>query len=223
MTRKEFLTVTAGAVLTAMATRQSKAESVQTAVADTAGGFSEYGAYDAIGLAKLVRKGEVSALELLNAAISRTETVNPKINAVVYKHYDEARAAIKAGLPEGPFSGVPMLLKNLGIAMQGTVTSSGARFLMNHVEDHDSTLTRRYQAAGFVIFGKPTPLNSAWRSPRNRWPTARAGTPGTWNAPPVGRPAVRLQLFPPESYHWLMPRTAADRSESRHPAMASSG
>ena len=69
-------------------------------------GFKEYDDFDALGLAKLVRDGEVSAIELLEEAIGRTEKINPTINAVVQFHYDEARAAIEAGLPDGPFTGV---------------------------------------------------------------------------------------------------------------------
>ena len=74
---------------------------------------AEYDDYDAMGLAELVRSGDVRPQELLEEAIKRTEQINPKINAVVQKHYDEAEAAIRAGLPDGPFTGVPFLLKDL--------------------------------------------------------------------------------------------------------------
>jgi len=154
ITRKQFLTGSAGAAATAMASGKSGTVYGQSTLADTADRFSEYAAYDGLGLADLVSKGEVSALELLDDAIERTEAVNPKINAVVLKHYDEARESITAGLPNGPFSGVPFLLKNLSIAMKGTITSHGAQFLKNSVDDYDSTLTERYRQAGFVIFGK---------------------------------------------------------------------
>ena len=73
--------------------------------------FKEYDEYDALGLAELVAAKDVSAEELLEEAIERTERINPTINAVVQKHYDEARAVIDAGLPNGPFEGVPFLLK----------------------------------------------------------------------------------------------------------------
>jgi amidase len=118
------------------------------------GGFSEYDKYDGLGLAELVRSGEVSAAELLEEAIARTERVNSQINAVVHKHYDEARAAVAAGLPEGCFTGVPFLLKDLYMMLQGTVTSNGSAMYRNQVADHDSTLVQRYQQAGLVIFGK---------------------------------------------------------------------
>ena len=90
--------------------------------------MKEYERFDAIGLAALVARKEVSPQELLDAAIRRTEVVNAKINAVVGKHYDEARAAIQAGLPEGALRGVPFLLKDLHALLSGTVTSNGCRF-----------------------------------------------------------------------------------------------
>ena len=87
------------------------------------GGFADYDSYDALGLAELVRQGEVTSTELLEEAISRTEKINDAINAVVHKHYDEAKAAIDAGLPEGPFTGVPFLLKDLHLLLEGTKTT----------------------------------------------------------------------------------------------------
>jgi len=74
--------------------------------------FQEYENYDALGLAELVAKGDVSAEELLEAAIERVERYNPSLNAVVTKMYDQARASIAAGLPQGPLKGVPFLLKD---------------------------------------------------------------------------------------------------------------
>lgn len=115
--------------------------------------FSEYGNYDAVGLADLVRKKEVSAAELLDEAIVRTDKVDPKINAVVVKHYDYARAQIDKGLPDGPFTGVPFLLKDLNL-LQGTVTTFGASLFKDDVADHSGTLTQRFLDAGLTIFGK---------------------------------------------------------------------
>ena len=68
--------------------------------------FREYGNYDGVGLAELVRKKQVSAGELLDEAIARTAKVDPQINAVVVKHYDYARRQIDNGLPDGAFTGV---------------------------------------------------------------------------------------------------------------------
>jgi Asp-tRNA(Asn)/Glu-tRNA(Gln) amidotransferase A subunit family amidase len=116
--------------------------------------FAEYRRHDALGLAELVRKGEASPAELLEIAIARTEAVNPTLNAVVIKHYERAREAIRRGLPDGPLQGVPYLLKDLGIALKGTITTQGSVFFLNAEVDHDSTLVERYQGAGLVLFGK---------------------------------------------------------------------
>lgn len=110
--------------------------------------------HDGLGLAELVRRREVSAKELLDAAIARVETHNPNVNAVVTRMYDAARTAIGAGLPSGPFTGVPYLLKDLGVLYAGAVTSAGSRAFADAVADHDSEITARLKRAGLVIFGK---------------------------------------------------------------------
>ena len=116
--------------------------------------MQDYERFDAIGLAALVERKEVSPQELLDAAIRRTEAVNPRINAVVAKHYDAARAAIHAGLPQGPLRGVPFLLKDLHALLAGTITSNGSRFFAGNQADHDTELVARYKRGGMVIFGK---------------------------------------------------------------------
>ena len=115
--------------------------------------FREYGSHDAVGLADLVRKKQVSAGELLDEAIARTAKVDPQINAVVVKHYDYARAQIEKGLPDGPFTGVPFLLKDLDV-LEGTRTTSGASVYNDNVADHTGTLAQRFLATGVTIFGK---------------------------------------------------------------------
>src|SRR5499427_4135310 len=117
-------------------------------------GFAEYDQYDGLGLAELVRRREVSPDEVLEAAIARVEARNPAINAVVSRLYDEARAAMRAGLPAGPFTGVPYLLKDLGAHYAGAVTSFGSTLFKDFVVDHDSEITARLRRAGLVIFGK---------------------------------------------------------------------
>jgi Asp-tRNA(Asn)/Glu-tRNA(Gln) amidotransferase A subunit family amidase len=109
---------------------------------------------DGLGLAGLVRRGEVSAKELLDEAVARVEALNPKVNAVVTRMYDAARAAVGAGLPSGPFTGVPYLLKDIGALYAGAVTSAGSRAFADAVADHDSEITARLKRAGLVIFGK---------------------------------------------------------------------
>lgn len=114
----------------------------------------EYARHDGTALAALVRRREVSPTEVLDAAIGLVETRNPEINAVVARLYDQARAAIAAGLPTGPFTGVPYLLKDLGAHYAGAVTSGGGALWKDFVPDHDSELTRRLKRAGLVIIGK---------------------------------------------------------------------
>ena len=113
-----------------------------------------YRSTDAIGLAEKLRAGELKPSELLEVAIERAERVNPTINAIVIPMYEEARRAVQAGLPEGPFSGVPFLLKDLHLLYTGVRTTYGSRLFADNVADHDSELTARYKRAGLVVFGK---------------------------------------------------------------------
>ena len=117
-------------------------------------GFADYDRYDGLGLAGLVRGGEVKAEEMLEAAIERVEALNPALNAVVTRLYDQARAALAAGLPAGPFTGVPYALKDLGALYTGAVTSYGSRLFAGAVADHDSEYTVRLKRAGLVILAK---------------------------------------------------------------------
>ena len=144
--------------------------------------MDELDKYDALGLGELVTKGQVTPTELLDRAIARTEAVDPKINAVVLKHYDEARRQIAEIKPAGPFAGVPFLLKDLGAYLKGTVTTEGSRAFANAVADHDSTVPRRAKEAGFVIFGKAaspefglttSTESKIWGATRNPWNTDR--------------------------------------------------
>jgi amidase len=116
--------------------------------------FPDYVNYDGIGLGELVAKGEVSPLELAEAAIERIEKNNPALNAVVHKGYDDARAAAKGKLPDGPFKGVPFLIKDLGTEVKGWPRTSGSRFVSDVVDDHDSELVSRFRASGVVLVGK---------------------------------------------------------------------
>ena len=116
--------------------------------------FPEYENYDALGLAELVRNGEVTAAELLDAAIARAEMRNPTVNAIVDKLYDHGRDAVAAGLPDGPFTGVPYLLKDIGGVLGGHVQTRGSRFFDDLVPPEDSVIVKRGKRAGLVIFGK---------------------------------------------------------------------
>ncbi len=144
--------------------------------------FKEYGSYDGIGLADLVRRKQVSAEDLLDEAIARTARVDPEINAVVVKHYDAAQKQIDKGLPDGPFTGVPFLLKDLEL-LEGTPTTFGASVFRNNVADHSGTLARRFVDAGLAIFGKtsspefglmPTTESRLFGPTRNPWNLAHS-------------------------------------------------
>lgn len=114
----------------------------------------EYEAQDATGLADLVRSGQIGAAELFETFLARVEALNPALNAVIEPIFDAARAAIGRGLPEGPFTGVPYLIKNLHAPAAGTVLSSGSRFAAGTVCDFDSETVARLRRAGFVIAGR---------------------------------------------------------------------
>lgn len=86
-------------------------------------GFTEYENYDAVGLADLVSKNEVSAAEVLDAAIERADAHDPALNAIVNRYDDQARASVASGLPKGPLTGVPFLLKDLNLLAEGMVTT----------------------------------------------------------------------------------------------------
>jgi Asp-tRNA(Asn)/Glu-tRNA(Gln) amidotransferase A subunit family amidase len=116
--------------------------------------FKEYDQYDAVGLAQLVCDGEVTPEQLLEEAIARVDQRDPALNAVVNKLYDYACDAIRTGLPDGPFRGVPFLLKDLHALCRGAVTSNGSRFFKDNLADHDTELVARYKRGGLVIFGK---------------------------------------------------------------------
>jgi Asp-tRNA(Asn)/Glu-tRNA(Gln) amidotransferase A subunit family amidase len=112
----------------------------------------DYESYDAIGLAALIAKREVTPLEVLDEAITRAEKYNPVINAITLKLYDRARDATQTAT--GPFAGVPFLLKDLGAMLTGTVSSGSSKLFADAVADHDATIVTRYLAAGLTIFGR---------------------------------------------------------------------
>ena len=116
--------------------------------------MQDYSSHDAIGLAQLVRCGDVSVPELVEAAIARVERLDRRINAVVYRDFDRAREMAAGPLPDGPFTGVPFLVKDFGISVAGWPCTSGSRFCAEVVDREDSGLTRRYREAGVVMLGR---------------------------------------------------------------------
>ncbi|TAG11880.1 MAG: amidase, partial [Rhodobacterales bacterium] len=118
--------------------------------------IGDLGVADATALAGLVAKGEVSATELLDAALAAVEVRNPALNAVVLLQEAVARKAIADGLPQGPFRGVPFLIKDLGIEAKDFPSHNGSRLLANTVYRGDNAIFARIKATGVVTFGRTT-------------------------------------------------------------------
>jgi len=118
--------------------------------------MEDYAKYDATALAALVAKGDVTPDELLDTALARVEAVNPKINAVVLMREDIARRNIRNGLPDGPFKGVPFLIKDLGAEAVDFPSHNGSQLLKNTTYTQNSTIFDRMQASGAVTFGRTT-------------------------------------------------------------------
>lgn len=116
--------------------------------------MDNYSDYDGVGLAELVQSKQVTPTELVEAAIARVERHNPRLNAVVFKAFDEARRVAGGPLPDGPFRGVPFLIKDLGMPVAGWPHSHGSRFAQDVVDTEDGGLTARYRAAGVIPLGR---------------------------------------------------------------------
>ena len=144
--------------------------------------FDDIAFLDATAQAELVRRKEVQATELVEAAIERIERLNPKLNAVVTTMYEQARAVTTGELPDGPFAGVPFLLKDLGAPYDGVRMTLGANLLRDFVPGHDSELVARLKRCGLIILGKtntpefgllPTTEPRLFGPCRNPWDTGR--------------------------------------------------
>lgn len=170
--------------------------------------LAEYEQMDATALAEHIRHGRLTPVELLDAVIARIEA-RSALNAVVLRHFDMAReAAVKmSGLGKAArerlpvLHGVPFALKDLGIGLQGTVTTNGSRFFQDAVASQDSTLVTRYKAAGLNICAKTaspefgqtsTTESSLWGVTPNPWDRrySAGGSSGGSGA------AVAAGLFP---------------------------
>jgi amidase len=137
---------------------------------------------DATAQAELVRKKEVKPIELVEAAISRIERLNPTLNAVITPMYELARTAATGELPDGSFTGVPFLLKDILGAYAGVRMTLGSKLLQDFVPDHDSELVVRFKRAGLIILGRtntpefgilPTTEPLLFGPSRNPWNTDR--------------------------------------------------
>jgi amidase len=144
--------------------------------------FNDYADYDGLGLAQLIRERQISAEEVLETAISLCEKGNDWLNAVVHPAYEQARKQLRQGLPDGPFAGVPMLIKNTGFEVKDQLLSSGSRLFEGVISSQDSTLVARYRKAGLLLIGKSntpefalsfTTEPLAGKPTRNPWDLAR--------------------------------------------------
>ena len=144
---------------------------------------SEYASRDGLGLAELVARREVTARELLDAALSAIELLNPSINAVCRTLPGEAAGSIDAGLPTGPFTGVPFLTKELAPHAKGVRCDAGSRLAEGLVATGDSELMARFRRAGFVHAGttqspelgySPTTENKLFGPVHNPWDPSRS-------------------------------------------------
>jgi amidase len=109
---------------------------------------------DATAQAQLVRNNQVKPIELIETVIERIERVNPRLNAVITPMYDEARKAASGPIPDGPFAGVPFLMKDLGPEYAGVRHTAGSTFLKDFVPPEDTELTKRHRRAGLITLGK---------------------------------------------------------------------
>ena len=139
---------------------------------------NDFARLDATELADLVRRREVSALELVEDAIARIERLNPHINAVVATMYKEARTIAGGRLPDAPFAGVPFLLKDSLASYAGVPTTSASRLLQGRVCNQDSLLVAALKRAGLIVLGKtncaefgllPTTEPSLFGATHNPW------------------------------------------------------
>jgi amidase len=141
-----------------------------------------YTRLDAMGLTELILRKEVTPRELLETAIACIEKVNPTLNAVVTPMYEQALSAANTPPIDGPFAGVPFLLKDLLAFYAGVKMTLGSRLLQDFVPDHDSELVTRLKKAGLIIVGKtntpefgllPTTEPHLFGACRNPWNTER--------------------------------------------------
>src|SRR5580692_10905627 len=115
--------------------------------------LKEYASYDGLGLAALVARKEVKPQELVAAAFEAIDVVNPKLNAVLQTLPDEAAAEIGVGLPQGPFAGVPFLIKELVLHAKNVPYRMGSRLADGYSLPHDTELMSRFRKAGLVLIG----------------------------------------------------------------------
>lgn len=136
---------------------------------------------DGTAQAELVRSGQVSPLELVDAAIARIESANPQLNAVIHERFEMARTEASGRLPDGPFQGVPFLLKDLETRSAGDPHHAGTAFLRNanFISDRDDHITSRFRSAGLVIVGRTN--TPEFGTTITTEPTSHGPTRNPWN------------------------------------------
>jgi amidase len=161
--------------------------------------LDELASFDAMALAELVRRKQIKPVELVEAAIERIECLNPTLNVVVTPMYEQARAVATGRLPDGPFTGVPFLIKDLGAVYAGVPMTMGSSVMRNFVPDHDNELVIRLKRSGLIILGKtntpelgilPTTEPRLFGPSHNPWDVKR--TPGGSSGGSAAAVAARL-------------------------------
>ncbi|TAM09230.1 MAG: amidase [Nevskiaceae bacterium] len=112
-----------------------------------------YAGFDGVGLAEAISKGELKAEEVLDAALAGAEAVNGTLNCILAMLPDAARETVRAGVPRGPFGGVPFLVKECVLMMKGAPYRLGSRLLEGFVAPYDTELMARFRRAGLIAFG----------------------------------------------------------------------
>lgn len=121
-----------------------------------------YAESDALGLADLVRRGEASPAELVEAAITMIDRLDSQLNAVIHRLYDMARASAATVDRNAPFAGVPFLLKELATSWTGAPNTNSSYYLKDVVSDFDAEAVRRMKAAGLILVGKSNAPENGW-------------------------------------------------------------
>lgn len=154
---------------------------------------------DATAQAELIKKGQITPLELVDLSIAATEKLNPTLNAVITPMFEQAREVAKKATLDAPFAGVPMMLKDGLAAYKGVPLSTGSALFKNNIAKHDSELVKRYKQAGFIIIGKtnmpefgilPTSEPTAFGAAHNPWDTSK--TPGGSSGGTASAVAARM-------------------------------
>ncbi|HEV8711550.1 MAG TPA: amidase [Candidatus Binatia bacterium] len=145
--------------------------------------LKEYTSQDGLGLAELVARKEVKPEELVAAALQAIEKVNPKLNAVLQTLPNQAEAEIRGGLPQGPFTGVPFLIKELVLHAKNVRCDMGSKLAQGFLASEDTELMARFRRAGLVLVGttqtpelgyNPTTETALFGPVHNPWDLARS-------------------------------------------------